>query len=348
LTFTYTVSIPANQSGPAEISGDVLYFLSGMTNTAFAPAAPEPMVVTCTNPYVYSNTNCAACAPSGLIAWWPGDLNAYDIVGTNNGTLENGATFGPGVVGEAFNFGGSGQCVSVPNSASWCFGTNDFSIDLWANFAANNGTYALLADDDGGGWNTKWIFWLNGTTLQLHVNTLTGNYAYIGSGSFTPDLGQWYHLAMVRSGNSFLFYDDGMLLSSNWVAVVIPSPATPLTIGQAENWYYFNGSMDDVRIYNRALSFSEIEAIYRAGTNGMCAATPPRFGGPPLISGTDGVILSAHLRSGRNYELEASTNLASTNWVVITNFTAGSDPTCWFTNQAATSLPRQFYRIVSP
>jgi hypothetical protein len=58
--------------------------------------------------------------------------------------------------------------------------------------------------------------------------------------------------------------------------------------------------------------------------------------------------LNASLRSGQNYSLQANTNLASTNGLVLTNFTAGTAPVFHFTNKSATSIPQQFYRIVSP
>ncbi|MGA2751145.1 MAG: C10 family peptidase [Verrucomicrobiota bacterium] len=348
MNFTYTVTIPPAQNGPQDIVGEALYFLSGMTNTAIAPAAPDPLVVGCANLYVYNNTNCAVCAPSGLVSWWPADLNADDVAGTNNGTLENGTTFAPGEVGGAFSFNGVNQYVSVPNSPAWGFGTNAFSIDLWANFSATGGSPAFLANDEGGGCTYKWIFWLNGSTLQLHVNTPTCDASYIGSASFTPTLGQWYHIALTRDGSTFLFYIDGLLVSSDTNSVVIPSPDAPLTIGQAEGGFNFCGLLDDIRIYNRALAFSEIEAIYRAGTNGMCAPAPLMFSGPPACGKTKDVVLNAALRSGQSYTLQATTNLASTNWISLTNFTAGSAPVFHFTNCAATNIPQQFYRIISP
>jgi len=283
-----------------------------------------------------------------LVAWWPGDFNAADVAGIHSGTLVNRTAFAPGEAGYAFSLNGVNQCVSVPGSPAWGFGTNAFTIDLWANFSASGGTSAFLSVDEGGGSQYKWIFWLNGSTLQLLLDTPAGNTTYIGSGNFTPTLGQWYHIALIRDGITFLFYVDGMLVSSSTSTAVIPSPNAPLTIGQAENWFYFDGLLDDIRIYNRALAFSEIEAIYRAGTNGMCAIAPLTLCGSPSYSKTNGVILNAALRSGQSYTIEANTNLATTNWVLLTNFTAGTAPVFCFTNHGAMTLPRQFYRIVSP
>lgn len=56
--------------------------------------------------------------PSGLVDWWPGDGNAKDIVGGNNGTPVGGVTFAPGEVGQAFSFDGLTGAVVVPDAPS--------------------------------------------------------------------------------------------------------------------------------------------------------------------------------------------------------------------------------------
>jgi hypothetical protein len=319
-----------------------------MTDTAFAPASPDPLLLSASTIYAYSNSNCAVCAPSGLVAWWPADYNADDVAGTNNGALENGVTFVPGEVGYAFSFNGANQFVSVPDSPAWDLGTNDFSMDLWANFSALNSTPALLAHDAGGGATYKWILWVSGSTLQLHVNSPTGPAQYIGSANFVPTLGQWYHIALTRSGSTFSFYVDGLLASTATSTVSIPSPEVPLTIGQAEGGFNFTGLLDDIRIYNRALGFSEIQAIHRAGTNGMCPPGPLMFCGSPSYCASNALVFNASLRSGQSYQIQASTNLASSNWVTLTNFTAGSAPLTSLTNTPTPNVPQQFYRIATP
>src|SRR5262249_55983069 len=62
--------------------------------------------------------------PPGLVSWWPGDGNANDIRGGNNGTLQNGATFATGLVAQAFSFDGTDQFVQVPDNANIRFGGN--------------------------------------------------------------------------------------------------------------------------------------------------------------------------------------------------------------------------------
>jgi len=213
-------------------------------------------------------------APMGLVGWWPAEGNANDLASTNNGRLENGATFAAGEVGYAFSLNGVNQFISVPNNPAWGFGTNSFSIDLWANYSAIGNSPVFLANDEGGGATHKWIFWLNGGTLQFHVNMPTGA-TYIGSAAFSPTLGQWYHIAVTRNGTAFLFYINGRLVSSNTSTVVIPTANAPLTIGQAEGSFNFNGMLDEIHIYNQTLSSSDIEAIYNAGSAGLCPPAPP-------------------------------------------------------------------------
>jgi len=288
---------------------------------------------------------CAVSAPEGLVSWWTGNYTANDLVGTNNGTLQNGISYAPGFGGYAFSFNGVDQFISIPDSPSWAFGTNEFTMELWANFSSTTEPQTLLACDEGWGNTRKWILW-QGSALELFVDVVTNDYV-IDSAAFLPTLGQWYHIAFTRSGSVFAFYFNGSLYSSIASPVVMPAPNAPLTIGNAEGNYNFNGLLDNVRIYNRALSAPEIQAIYLAGSNGMCAPTPLMFTGSPSYNKTNGFILNARLRSSQSYHIQANTNLASTNWITLTIFTAGSAPIFQYTNKPSNTL-QQFYRIVSP
>jgi hypothetical protein len=66
--------------------------------------------------------------PPGLVSWWPGDRNAKDIIGDNDGLLKGGASFGHGFVTKAFRLDGINDFVLIPDSSSLRFGTNDFSV----------------------------------------------------------------------------------------------------------------------------------------------------------------------------------------------------------------------------
>jgi len=227
-------------------------------------------------------------AREGLVALWSGEGNALDSVGANNGTMINSATFAAGEVGQAFSLSGpynpcsrpgNGPCVLVPNSSVWAFGTNGFTIELWAKFGAPLPGCArqgypyggvFISNDEGGGSLNKWLFALDGPALDFHINGPAingGSGVFLVRAPFTPNLNQWYHFAVTRDGNLYTIYVNGVAVGSQVDNNIIPDPNGPLTIGAAENMY-FNGLLDEVGIYNRALSASEIQTICTEENNG--------------------------------------------------------------------------------
>ena len=80
--------------------------------------------------------NCAMPAPN-LVGWWPGDGNANDIKGGNNGTLENGVTFAPGMVDQAFYFNGDHAYVKVPKAPELDM-TDEVTVSFWMKADVDN------------------------------------------------------------------------------------------------------------------------------------------------------------------------------------------------------------------
>jgi len=206
-------------------------------------------------------------SPSSLVNFWPADGTAEDVVGGNDGTLINGATYGPGITDQAFSFNGINQYVQALYAVP--FGSNDFSIDLWANFNLNppsaitNPSSIFIADDNGGGCNDKWFFALGGGVLNFHINTAPScaGLGFFAQYPWAPNLHQWYNLAVTRQAGTIRIYINGAQVSSEYTAST-SNPTVPLIIGYGEGVVgYFNGLLDDIRIYNRALAAGEIQAI---------------------------------------------------------------------------------------
>ena len=183
---------------------------------------------------------------------------------------------------------GANGYVQVPDNAQWEFNTNAFTIELWANFFITNGQRAMVAHDQGGGVQSKWIFWLDSGFLRFHINGAVG-VANIGSAPFTPVSNQWYHLALTRQSSNYTFFINGSAVSTNVDTRAVPDAAASLTLGQAEGNFYFNGLLDEVSIYNRALSPLEIQSVYAAGTAGKCFTLPPGVGVPYFTDFESGV-----------------------------------------------------------
>ena len=256
-----------NDSGNANSGSQFLALASG------SMARPLSATVGITNVLSF------AYRGPGISGWWRGSSNVVDSVYGNNGALINTATYTNGLVGTAFRTFGVGY-VQVPDNDLWAFGSSDFTVELWANFTASpsgsvgNPTGGLLiGNDDNSGSFNKWFFSVGGSRLNFHINgpTINGGAGYfLARTPFTPALNTWYHLAVERKNNIYTVYTNGVAGVSELNTSVIPNAAAPLTIGQCEG-FYFNGKLDEVSIYGRALSPSEIKAIYQLNTVGKAA-----------------------------------------------------------------------------
>ncbi len=171
--------------------------------------------------------------------------------------------------GLAFNFRSGLGYVEIPDRPTLNFGAGDFSLELWAYFTSLSGSRALMAKDAGPGQNNKWIFWANNGQLQLFVETGPTSFT-VGSGSISLTLNSWHHLAVTRSGSTFAFYIDGVLNSTAVNGTPVPPISASVTFGQAENSFFMGGLEDEVTIYNRALSPTEIFAVFNADSAGKC------------------------------------------------------------------------------
>jgi hypothetical protein len=216
-----------------------------------------------------------ATPPAGLVAWWPGQGNANDIAGTNNGVLEGGVAFAAGEVGQAFSLNGVNQYVSIPDSPS--LRPMNLTVEGWFNFSPKSGTQSLVGKTYG--------TWVYDSYLIAHLSSSgtlvatvypTGGQPHDLSVQFTPVAGTWHHIAFTYDSGTGMhtLYLDGMAVANGTVTGPIAYDSHPLIIGaeiESEVLSYFVGGLiDEVSLYDRALSASEIAAIYNAGSAGKC------------------------------------------------------------------------------
>jgi hypothetical protein len=257
--------------------------------------------------------------PSNMIAWWPGDGHTHDVQGGHNGKLVN-ATYGTGMVGEAFSFNGSDAFVQVPNSRVWGFGTEDLTIDLWANFSAvrNSGSIGRLdnvfiGDDNGPNQQNKWVFALSAGVLTFHINGPQIGPQFLAQTPFSPTPGTWHLLAVTKASGTYTIWIDGVpsTSTSQTNTTAIPRPTAPLTIGEAESLGYFDGFIDETEIFTRALSAGEIQALFNAGSAGKCKPailSPSSFSFAPEPVGVTAPAKKFELT---NYQNATTLNIAS-------------------------------------
>jgi len=236
-------------------------------------------------PTAYSITVLGACSPppTNLVAWWPADGNANDLIGGNHGTSQNGAAFSAGLVRQAFDLDGVDDYIEAADSPVFDFDTNNFSVALWANFrsvrpsSVGNPAAIFVGHDAGGGGQNKWVFALGGGVLNFHINGPGIGARFLAQAPFAPASNVWHHLAVTRSNGVYRIFTNGVQASSEADATPIPDIAAPITIGQAEGIGFMDGLLDEVIVVGRALTPAELNSIRTAGNLGLCRPTQPPF-----------------------------------------------------------------------
>ena len=177
----------------------------------------------------------------------------------NNGTLVNGVGYS-GSNGGFLSFDGTNDYITVSNVQP---NTNNFTISVWV-YKFNNTSNDYI-----------WDFGANGGTLS--AGTSVGGYGFryyngtLGTGSnmytqgTTPDINKWYNVVISRnSGTSSMYVNSSFITSSSGDTYNISS--TTLTIGDygGSGTYSHDGYISNFKIYNRALTASEIQQNYNA------------------------------------------------------------------------------------
>jgi len=210
-----------------------------------------------------------AARPAGLVSWWPAEGNYADIINANNGTPSGGVRFAPGEVGQAFSFNGVDGEISVADNAN--LDVSQITIEAWLNpsnlvegspilqkGSSDSGGYAFQTTNSptGPANGLQFVIWIGGAqyTLQTPANVLA--------------LNTWQHVAATFDGSTMTIYVNGVQQASSSVSGSIDTDTTdPLVMG-LNNGSDWNGSIDEVSLYNRALTSTEIQSIFNAGGAG--------------------------------------------------------------------------------
>ena len=223
-----------------------------------------------------------------LVAYYPFTGNASNAAGAaGQGTLQNGATFGTdrlGAANSALSTDGVNDYVGLASLAT--SGIGDFTVSTWFKLAAfnpggrsyivdlrgdgsePNQTAALFIDNSGGNMNVGYYTDVPGQgTVQLFYNA--------GSG-----LGVWHQLVMTRAGGTLRGYFDGN--TTPVVSSAVGANAMTWTVARigtfsAQNGagdYWYNGGIDDVGLWTRALAATEVNTLFTTGVPALGAPEP--------------------------------------------------------------------------
>ncbi len=214
--------------------------------------------------------------PSGLVSWWAGEDNAYDLQAKNAGQLKGGLSFTSGKVGKAFQFDGVDDYVEIPDSPS----QTPAAMTLMAWIKWKKGT-TIISKWDSFLSQASWYLLVNGDELRFLVGGTGGQASEIDTDNVNLVVDQWYHVvAVYDSANKLMkIYVNGVEVPSTVTpnsAFVSPFDGTaPVRIGASVGsggvaFNPFNGLIDEVAFWNKALTAQEIKSIYDADTAGMC------------------------------------------------------------------------------
>ncbi|MHC4457062.1 MAG: LamG domain-containing protein [Planctomycetota bacterium] len=212
-------------------------------------------------------------AEDGLVSHWTFDegsgTTAYDSAGDNNGTLVGDANWTTGVTGGALRFDGVGDYVEVDSSEELKLNlTGTISVWIYPHDLYRH-TIVEKKGAPGGGNRGENYFLTFGSSNQCVLNIGDGSTyvsAEIAAESFSVN--SWYHIVGTWNSSNIMIYLNGELqdIQTNTLSYLISSDSYPVRIGAHDSLtWFFDGKIDDVRIYDRFLSAEEIEELYQDG-----------------------------------------------------------------------------------
>ncbi len=208
---------------------------------------------------------------TGLVAWYKLDGDAKDSAGTHHGTLGGKPQpFVPGKVGQALNVTDDLTFITVPYSADLALST--FSVAVWVKFSDKNASRGIL----GTRINGEYTFDLKADAVRIHGDIGNGTgWLNTAVDILTPrggniTIGEWHHIvyAVDDASDTAKLYLDGAWAATAYFTgtPMFMKSGEQLRIGSDYSTEYMRGGIDDVRLYNRALSEAEVAALAgRAG-----------------------------------------------------------------------------------
>lgn len=248
----------ATSTFPNSTYADTNYWVDVVftTSTAAPPPPPPP-------------------APAGgLAAHWRFDesagTTAADASGNNNaGTLSNGPVWAAGKVGGALTFDGVDDQVNVPHAASLNPGAGSLTLAAWIKTSSAGNMVVFAKGQDLGGGSPKLNLHILGGRVEGRLYSSTVFLNLPASTRLVND-GAWRHIALVvdRAAQRADYYIDGTKegINADISSVGSIDNANAVEIGRKLAVWPFSGQIDDLRLYTRALSASEIQSLAGTGT----------------------------------------------------------------------------------
>jgi hypothetical protein len=278
------------------------------------------------------------CDPpgGGLVSWWPAEGNTVDMQSANVGILQGNVTFAPGQTGQAFSFDGSTGAVLVPDSPALAL-ESAATMMAWVKLRQLSSATGHFMHVVGKSQS--------GNDLDLQVETDNRVHFYVGPGlsiasTTVLQTNAWYCVAALYRTNQLQLYVNGVLEAAAEINYTRGQNPNPLTIG----WNYvfpdryFDGEIDEIVVYNRALSASELAAYFVKATSGACQ--------PLKLAIYPAVEIGWLSQTNRLYQVQWASELDLSTWFDLAPPVSGSGSTN-FVFDSTRGGSRRFYRVLA-
>ena len=207
--------------------------------------------------------------------------NAHDYSGYANDGTVSGATWnstGGYDSKGAYEFDGStGKLIDLNDPLSLNFGSNPFTLSAWIKQKDHSGTYYIIGKYEPTGDQRSWLLWTDSNAaLAFYTIQGTGAQDTTTTDSSVLTANVWQHVVVVKEGTGVDFYINGALVNDDDVAVdaSIFDSSGDLTIGSWGDGSsgVFNGTIDEIMVFNRTLSADQIYALYQNRTDLIVSA----------------------------------------------------------------------------
>lgn len=261
-----------------------------LTALAFVIVATVSLVILWDRyaPGVAAQSTCVQ-PPSGMVSWWPAGNHTFDIQDGNHALLMNGATYATAKIGPGFSLDGVDDRVEIPDAVN--LKPANVTVDAWVKF---NALDTAGASAPGLQYivfkrNTRTSFFEGYALVKLRVGGVdrfqfvvssAAGVQIVTNSTTAVTAGQFYHVAGSYDGSTVRLYVNGVLESQQFAGFSLDYGTRPVFIGSTEESWNgrLNGVVDELQIFNRALSSAEIQAIFNADSAGQCK---------PFIAGLD-------------------------------------------------------------
>lgn len=223
-------------------------------------------------------------APNGLIGWWTMDGQDMIVSTTSvsstildhsgsgyNGTVSTSTPRITGVLGQAYNFNGvtnganaGGQSVIDLGNIATSTITGPFSLSMWVKYTETSSTVTEFAFRWSGNYGIRMYKGINSTSMTCSFHPADGSLPTVTSTMAQND-GRWHLEVCTYDQVQLKLYSDDVLSLGDSTSSVPVFPTSNATIGRGaeETVRPFKGAIDDVRLYNRALTAAEAHALYQ-------------------------------------------------------------------------------------